>query len=55
MPDFIEEMETIAIFYAKKLGLKAGDVVIVSGGTPTAAGKTNFMRIITIPKDRDLD
>ena len=53
MPDFIEEMETIAIFYAKKLGLKPGDPIVVSGGTPAAAGKTNFMRIITIPKDRD--
>lgn len=54
MPDFIEDMESIAIFYAKKIGLKPGDVIVVSGGTPTGAGKTNFMRIITIPKDREL-
>lgn len=54
MPDFIEEMETIAIFYAKKAGLKPGDSVLLSSGTPTTAGKTNFMRIITLPKDRDI-
>lgn len=54
MPDFIEEMESIAIFYAKRFGIKPGDSVLLSSGTPTAAGKTNFMRIITIPKDRDI-
>lgn len=54
MPDFIEEMECIAIFYAKRMGFKAGDTVVLSSGTPTAAGKTNFMKIITIPKDRDI-
>lgn len=53
MPDFIEEMESIAIFYAKRMGIKPGDSVLLSSGTPTAAGKTNFMRIITIPKDRE--
>ena len=52
MPGFIEEMETIAIFYAKKMGAKAGDVIIISGGTPAEAGKTNFMRIVEIPKDK---
>ena len=54
MPDFIEDMETIAILYAKKYGLKAGDSILLSGGTPTAVGNTNFMRIIVIPKDRAL-
>ncbi len=55
IPDFIEDMETIAIFYAKKLaGLKPGDIIVVSGGTPAASGKTNFMRIISIPEDRGL-
>ena len=31
MPDFIEDMECVAIFYAKKIGLKPGDVIVVSG------------------------
>jgi len=54
MPDFIEEMEVLAIVYAKGLGLKPGDQILISGGTPTGAGKTNFMRIIQLPKDRDV-
>lgn len=55
MPDFIEEMEVLAIYYAKQLGLKPGDAIILSGGTPTGAGKTNFMRIIQLPDDKNLD
>ena len=54
MPDFIEEMEVIAIVKAKKFGLKAGDTILMSGGTPTGAGKTNFLRIIKLPEDRDV-
>ena len=54
MPDFIEEMEVIAIVEAKRFGLKAGDTILVSGGTPTGSGRTNFMRIITLPHDRDV-
>ncbi|MFA7222924.1 MAG: hypothetical protein WC148_05350, partial [Bacilli bacterium] len=54
MPDFIEEMEVLAIYYAKDLGLSAGDPIIISGGTPTGAGKTNFMRIIQLPENRGL-
>lgn len=54
MPDFIEDMEVLAIVHAKELGLQPGDQVIIAGGTPTGAGKTNFMRIIQIPQNRDL-
>ncbi len=54
MPDFIEEMEVIAIVKAKQFGLKPHDTILVSGGTPTGAGKTNFMRIITLPEDKDI-
>ena len=54
MPQFIEDMEAVAIVHAKKLGLKAGDSILISGGTPTRTGKTNFMRIIQIPQDKDL-
>ena len=54
MPEFIEDMEVVAIIHAKKFGLKPGDLVLLSGGTPSGSGRTNFMRIITIPNDRDL-
>lgn len=54
MPDFIEEMEVIAIVKARKFGLKPGDTFLMSGGTPTGSGKTNFLRIISIPQDRDV-
>ncbi|MDD5933884.1 MAG: pyruvate kinase [bacterium] len=54
MPQFIEDMEVVAIAHAKRFGLQAGDTIIISGGTPTGSGRTNFMRIVTIPKDRDL-
>lgn len=48
MPDFVEEMEVLALKCARELGLKKGDPLIVVGGTPTGAGKTNFMRILTM-------
>ena len=54
MPDFIEEMEVIAIAKAKKFGLQPGDTFLMSGGTPTGAGKTNFLRILTLPQNRDI-
>ncbi|MBO8461998.1 MAG: hypothetical protein IAA85_04740 [Firmicutes bacterium] len=47
-------MEVVAITHAKKFGLKPGDCLLVSGGTPTGSGRTNFMRIITMPQDKDL-
>ena len=54
MPEFIEDMEVVAILHAKKFGLKPGDCLLVSGGTPTGSGRTNFMRIISMPEDKDL-
>ncbi len=48
MPDFVEEMEVLALKIARNLGLKKGDPVILVGGTPTGAGKTNFMRIVEV-------
>ena len=47
MPDFIEEMEVLALKIAREVGIKAGDPIILVGGTPTGAGKTNFLRIIS--------
>ena len=54
MPGFIEDMEVIAIIHARRVGIKPGDTILMSGGTPTGAGKTNFLRIITMPADKDV-
>lgn len=48
VPQFIEEMEVLAIHIAKKCGIEKGSKVIITGGTPVGAGKTNFMKVITI-------
>ena len=55
MPDFIEEMEVIALKIARDLGIKEGSPILMSGGTPTGAGKTNFMRILTVNKIREIE
>ena len=48
MPDFIEEMEVLSLKIARELGIQAGEPIIIVGGTPTGAGQTNFMRIVTV-------
>ncbi|MDO5330244.1 MAG: pyruvate kinase [Bacillota bacterium] len=48
MPDFIEEMEVLALKIARELNFKPGDPIILAGGTPTGAGRMNFMRIINV-------
>ena len=53
MPEFIEDMEAVSIVHAKNFGCKPGDTILISGGTPTGAGRTNFMRIITTPENKD--
>ncbi len=55
MPDFIEEMEVLALKIARDLGLKAGSPIVIAGGTPTGAGKTNFMRIVNVNAVQELD
>lgn len=54
MPDFIEEMEVIAIVKALKYGIPSGSPIIVAGGTPTGSGNTNFMRILFVPEIKDI-
>ncbi|MCX5775579.1 MAG: hypothetical protein NTV44_04375, partial [Firmicutes bacterium] len=54
MPQFIEDMEVLALFKARQLGFKPGDHIILTGGTPTGAGKTNFMKILMINELRDI-
>ena len=55
MPDFIEEMEVIALKIARDLGLQPGDPIVMSCGTPTGAGKTNTMRILMVNAIRELE
>lgn len=55
MPDFIEEMEVLALKIARDLGFQEGEPIIIVGGTPTGAGKTNFMRIVNVNKVRFFD
>ncbi|MBO8462201.1 MAG: pyruvate kinase [Firmicutes bacterium] len=54
MPDFIEEMEVIALMNAIKYKIPSKSTVIVAGGTPTGSGNTNFMRIVYVPEIRDV-
>lgn len=55
MPDFIEEMEVLALKIARDMGYPAGTPIIIAGGTPTGAGKTNFMRIVNVNSVKDFD
>jgi len=55
MPDFIEEMEALALKVARDLGIEEGSPIIIAGGTPTGAGKTNFMRIVNVNAVHDID
>ncbi len=52
MPAFIEEMEVLSLKIAHDLKLPPGTPIIMSGGTPTGSGRTNFMRIIHVNKIR---
>lgn len=55
MPDFIEEMEVLTLKIARDLGVAPGSSIIIAGGTPTGAGKTNFMRIVNVNTIKDID
>lgn len=48
VPEFTEEMEVLAIKIAKDYNLPSGSKIIITGGTPVGAGKTNFMKVVTL-------
>ena len=54
LPQLIEEMEALALVKAHMLGIKANEPIIITGGTPTGAGKTNFMKIINVNEIKDI-
>lgn len=53
VPQFIEEMEVLAIHLARIHNIPAGSTIIITGGTPVGAGKTNFMKVITLDDNVD--
>ena len=55
MPDFVEEMEVLALKIARELGIQPGEHIVLAGGTPTGAGNTNFMRIITVSDIKEFE
>ena len=55
MPDGIEEREVLARKMARDQGRPAGEPISIAGGTPTGAGKTNFMRIVNVNSIEDID
>ena len=54
LPQFIEDMEALALVKAHDLGLNPGDPIIITGGTPTGSGSTNFMRIVYVNEIKDI-
>jgi tRNA A37 threonylcarbamoyladenosine biosynthesis protein TsaE len=48
VPEFTEEMEVLAIKIGKDYHLPSGSKIIITGGTPVGAGKTNFLKVVTL-------
>jgi pyruvate kinase len=48
VPQFTEEMEVLALKIAKDYNIPFGSRIIMTGGTPVGAGKTNFMKVLTL-------
>ena len=48
VPQFLEEMEVLALKIAKDYELPKGSKIILTGGTPVGAGKTNFLKVLAL-------
>jgi len=55
VPQFVEEMEVLAVKIAKDYHLPAGSKIIITGGTPVGAGKTNFLKVLTLSENGVLE
>ena len=55
LPQFIEEMEVLALLKARELKLPEGSPIILTGGTPTGTNKNNFMKIITVREFKEVE
>ncbi|HKM10867.1 MAG: pyruvate kinase [Bacilli bacterium] len=54
LPQLIEDMEALALVKAHDLKIPAGAPIIITGGTPTGTGGTNFMRIVRVNQIKDI-
>lgn len=54
VPQFIEDMEAIALHIAKQYNIPEG-YIIITGGTPVGAGRTNFMKVVRYGQKKDID
>ncbi len=48
VPEFLEEMEVLALKIAKDYDIPTGSKIILTGGTPVGAGKTNFLKVLSL-------
>ena len=48
IPQFSEEMEVLALKIAKDYNIPNGSKIILTGGTPVTATKTNFIKVLTL-------
>ncbi len=55
VPQFVEEMEVLAIKIAKDYNIPAGSKIIITGGTPVGAGKTNFLKVLSLNENGVID
>lgn len=54
LPQLIEDMEAFALIKARQFGLNPKDNIIITGGTPTGSGNTNFLRIVALNEIKDI-
>lgn len=54
LPQLIEDMEAFSLIKMRQLGLKTKDNIIITGGTPTGTGTTNFLRIVAVNELGDI-
>ncbi|MDY0214224.1 MAG: pyruvate kinase [Bacilli bacterium] len=54
LPQLIEDMEAFSLIKMRQLGLAAKDNIIITGGTPTGTGTTNFLRIVAVNELGDI-
>lgn len=55
VPQFIEEMEVLAIKIAKDYNIQVGNRIIITGGTPVGTGGTNFLKVVTLNDSTNVD
>lgn len=53
LPQLIEDMEAFSLIKARQLNLTPKDNLIITGGTPTGVGGTNFLRIVALNEVRE--